>query len=104
MPADWDLPGSRQRYFNVENYLEKNLAICHTSADHPPIYMKYGMALGDPISEGDRTTALNVHQVVFWQTLKRKLDALGVEAHPKYLGSDTMYPSEDTFFIGKLVN
>ena len=94
MPADWDLPGSRQRYFDVESYLEKNLAICHTPADHPPIYLEYGMALGDPIFEGDRAFALNVHQVVFWQTLKRKLDALGVEAHLNYSGSDTMYPSD----------
>ena len=104
MPVDWDLAGSRPRYFNVENYLEKNLAICHTSADHPPIYLEYGMALGDPIFEGDRAFALNVYQVVVWQTLKRKLDAQGVEAHPNYSGSDTMYPSEYTFFIGKLVN
>jgi hypothetical protein len=84
--------------------MEKNLDICHASADHSPIYLEYGMALGDPIVEGDRTFALNVHQVVFWQTLKRKLDAQGVEAHPNYSGSDTMYPSDDTFFIGKLVN
>jgi|GEM_PF-3755163 len=66
--------------------------------------MEYGMALGDPIPEGDRTIALNVHRAVFWKTLKRKLDALRLEAHPNYSGSDTMYPSEDTFFIGKLVN
>ena len=66
--------------------------------------MEYGMALGDPIPEGDRTIALNVRRAVFWKTLKRKLDALGLEAHPNYSGSDTMYPSEDTFFIGKLVN
>ena len=74
------------------------------SADHPPIYLEYGIALGDPIFEGDRAFALNVHQVVFWQTLKRKIDAQGVEAHPNYSYSDTMYPSEDTFFIGKLAN
>tara|TARA_B100000900_G_scaffold306338_1_gene264977 strand:- start:2403 stop:2609 length:207 start_codon:yes stop_codon:yes gene_type:complete len=65
MPVDWDLPGRRQRYFNVENYLERNLAIGHPSADDPPFYMEYGMALGDPISEGDRAIALNVHKSFF---------------------------------------
>ena len=81
MPVHWDLPVIRQRYFNVENYLEKNLAICQTTVDDLPTYMEYGVALGDPIPEGDRTIALNVHQVVFWQTLKRKLNEQGVDAH-----------------------
>ena len=104
MPFDWDLPRIRQKYLNVENYLEKNLAICHASVDDPPTYMEYGLGLGDPIPEGDRTIAWKVYHVVFGQTLKSKLDALGVEAHLNYPGSATMYPSEATFFIGKFGN
>ena len=72
MPADWDLPGSRQRYFDVESYLEKNSAICHRSADHRPTYMEYEMVLGDPIPEGDRTIALNVHEVFFLANFEKE--------------------------------
>ena len=41
--------------------------------------MSYRMAPGDPIPEGDQATGWKVHHVTFGITLKKKLDALGVE-------------------------
>lgn len=63
--------------------------------------MNYRMAPGDPIPEGDRATGWKVHHVTFGLTLKKKLDALGIEGHLNYPDADSKYDSEAAFFIDK---
>ena len=80
---------------------EKISAINLASADDPPTYMSYRMAPGDPIPEGDQATGWKVHHVTFGITLKKKLEALGVENYLNYPRADSKYKSEAAFFIDK---
>ena len=86
----------------IASIAEKISAINLASADDPPTYMSYRMAPGDPIPEGDRATSWKVHHVTFGITLKKKLDALGVENYLHYPSADSKYTSEAVFFIDKL--
>ena len=63
--------------------------------------MSYRMAPGDPIPEGDQATGGKVHHVTFEITLKKKLEALGVENYLNYPRADSKYKSEAAFFIDK---
>jgi len=73
----------------------------NVSADDPPTFMTYGMAPGDPVPEGDRATAFQVHHVNFGMALKERLEAVGVEADLHYKGADSTYNSAADFFIRK---
>ena len=63
--------------------------------------MRYGMAPGDPVPDGDRAQGWKVHHVNFGIALKAKLDALGVENFLHYPGADSAYSTPADFFIGK---
>ena len=71
------------------------------SADDPPTYMRYGMAPGDPVPEGDRARGWKVHHVNFGLLLKERLDAVGVEADLSYPGSGPEYSTVAEFFAAK---
>jgi acetyl esterase len=73
----------------------------NVSADDPPTFMTYGMAPGDPVPEGDRATAFQVHHVNFGMALKERLEAVGVEADLHYKGASSTYNSAADFFIRK---
>lgn len=76
-------------------------AIGLVSADDPPTFMRYGMAPGDPVPEGDRAQGWKVHHVNFGLALKAKLDSLGVENVLHYPGADSAYSTPEDFFIAK---
>ena len=61
------------------------------SKDDPPIWMSYGMKPDDPVpADRRRATGWKVHNVAFGVALKKKMDALGVEAilvHPGAQGA-----------------
>jgi acetyl esterase/lipase len=71
------------------------------SADDPPTFMRYGMAPGDPIPDGDRAQGWKVHHVNFGLALQAKLDAVGVENVLHYPGADSAYSTAADFFISK---
>ncbi len=73
------------------------------SPDDPPIFMTYRMAPGDPVpSDPRRARGWKVHHVVFGVELKKKLDAMGVEADLRYPGAKSRYASVVDFFLAKL--
>ncbi|HID74405.1 MAG TPA: alpha/beta hydrolase [Planctomycetaceae bacterium] len=73
------------------------------SPDAPPIFMSYGMAPDAPVpSDPRRARGWKVHHVNFGVALKKKMDALGIEAHLKYPGAKTKYASVAEFLIAKL--
>ncbi len=73
------------------------------SADDPPIFMVYRMAPADPVPAGPkRARGWKVHHVVFGVELKKRMDALGVEADLRYPGAQSRYRSIADFFIAKL--
>ena len=76
-------------------------AISLVSADDPPTYMRYGMAPGDPVPEGDRARGWKVHHVEFGLLLKERLDAVGVEADLSYPGGRAEYSNVAEFFAAK---
>ena len=76
-------------------------AIGLVSADDPPTFMRYGMAPGDPVPDGDRAQGWKVHHVNFGIALKAKLDAVGVENFLNYPGANSAYATPADFFIGK---
>jgi hypothetical protein len=73
------------------------------SKDDPPIYMTYGMAPGAPPPD-DTKKVQNwmVHHVNFGVELKKRMEALGLEAELKYPGAQTKYASPADFFLVKL--
>ena len=81
--------------------IKKISVISLVSADDPPTFMSYGMAPGDPVPKGDRAEGWKVHHVNFGIALKKRLDALGVEADLHYPGADSKYDSAADFFIRK---
>ena len=52
--------------------------------------------------DGEKATGWMVHHVVFGSELKKKMDALGIEADLKYPGARTKYQSTAQFFVAKL--
>ncbi len=73
------------------------------SPDDPPIFMAYRMAPDDPVpSDPKRARGWKVHHVVFGLALKKKMDALGVEADLRYPGARSRYASIADFFLAKL--
>ena len=77
-------------------------ALSLISKDDPPIFMSYGMKPDDPVPTGAKASGWKVHHVIFGITLKKKLDALGVEADLQYPGAATKYGSREKFLIQKL--
>ncbi len=76
-------------------------AISLVSADDPPTYMRYSMAPGDPIPEGDRANGWKVHHVQFGLALKERLATVGVEANLSYPGAESEYSTVAEFFAAK---
>ena len=76
-------------------------AVSLVSADDPPTYMRYSMAPGDPIPEGDRARGWKVHHVQFGLLLRERLTAVGVETHLSYPGAKSEYSSVAEFFAAK---
>lgn len=80
---------------------KKISAVSLVSSDDPPTYMRYSMAPGDPIPEGDRARGWKVHHVRFGLLLKERLDAVGVEADLFHPGAEAEYSSVAEFFVAK---
>jgi acetyl esterase len=66
--------------------------------------MSYGMKPDDPVPAGAKAQGWKVHHVIFDVTLKKKLDALNVEADLQYPGATTKYGSRERFLIKKLTS
>jgi hypothetical protein len=90
----------------TEEYSEKVgevAALSLISKDDPPIFMSYGMPPDGAVpSDPDRASQWKVHHVVFGVELKKKMDALGIEAELEYPGAKTRYPSDIDFLFAKL--
>lgn len=73
------------------------------TADDPPIWMRYGMAPGDPLPiDARKIQGWKVHHVAFGVRLKAMMDDLGIESHLDYPGHRARYPSLEEFMIAKL--
>jgi len=78
-------------------------ALYLVSPDDPPIYMRYGMAPGDPVpKDPKKARGWKMHHVIFGVKLKEKLDAAGVENYLVYPGVQVKYASPADFLIDKL--
>lgn len=88
----------------AEGIASRHSALSLISADDPPIFMSYFMSpTAKPPTEKDRIRGWVIHHVNFGLTLKEKTDALEVEAHLKYPGTETPYSSQIEFFVDKLL-
>jgi len=116
MDFDWwrsNIPGYDKPHrdpagiFGTEDRAEQSAiakqlsAVSLVSADDPPTYMRYSMAPGDPIPEGDRARGWKVHHVQFGLLLKERLTGVGVEAHLSYPGAESEYSSVAEFFAAR---
>ncbi len=116
MELDWwleNIPGYDQPHRNPARLfgtadrdelaaLAKRLSVIHlVSKDDPPTYMRYGMAPGDPVPDGDRARGWKVHHVNFGLALKQRLDEFGIENDLYYPGASTKYRSVADFFQRK---
>jgi len=80
-------------------------ALSLISKDDPPIFMTYGMAPDDPIpEESDNPQGWKIHHVNFGFALKKEMDALGIESHVGYPGSESSYRSLEDFLVNKLTS
>lgn len=78
-------------------------ALSLLSAGDPPIFMTYAMAPGAaPPPDAKKAEGWKVHHVNFGVELKKRMDALGIEADLKYPGAKSVYASVPDFFIRKL--
>ena len=60
------------------------------------------MAPSDPVpSDPKKAQGWKVHHVAFGVALKKKMDALGIEADLRYPGANPTYESVADFFITK---
>lgn len=87
----------------MQNLIRELSPITYLTADDPPVYMEYYMALDSPIPEDEnqrKTWAL--HHVIFGYTLKARLGALGIESDLNCPGSASKFKSIPEFFINKL--
>ena len=88
----------------AEGIASRHSALSLISADDPPIFMSYFMSpTAKPPTETERIRGWVIHHVNFGLTLKEKTDALEVEAHLKYPGTETPYSSQIEFFVDKLL-
>ena len=77
-------------------------ALSLITADDPPIHMSYAMPPGDPIPEdAQKARGWKVHHVAFGIELKKRMNALGIEADLKYPGANPTYKSVADFFVRK---
>ena len=82
----------------------RHTALSLISADDPPIFMSYGMTPdAKPPADQGRIRGWVIHHVDLGTALKEKTDALEAEAHLKYPGAETPYPSQVEFFVDKLL-
>tara|TARA_B100000212_G_C27335413_1_gene516608 strand:+ start:730 stop:1227 length:498 start_codon:yes stop_codon:yes gene_type:complete len=85
--------------------LSLNSALSIISEDDPSIFMTYGIdPSAKPPSDRERLCGWIIHHVNIGIALKEKTDALKLEAHLKYLGSELKIPSEEEFLVDKLLN
>jgi hypothetical protein len=78
-------------------------ALSLISKDDPPIYMSYIMRPDDSVpADSEQARRWKVHHVVFGIELKKRMDALGIEADLEYPGATTTYQSPAEFMIAKL--
>ena len=83
----------------------RHSALNLVSEDDPPIFMSYGMApSAKPPENKTRLRGWLIHHVNLGIALKEKTDTLKLEAHLKYPGADLKYPTQNEFFIDKLLN
>ena len=81
----------------------RHSALSIVSKDAPPIFMSYGMPpTAKPPTDKTRIRGWLVHHVNLGIALKKKTDALELEAHLKYPGAKLKYPSQVEFFVDKL--
>ena len=83
----------------------RHSALSIVSKDDPPIFMSYGMPpTAKPPTNKTRVRGWLVHHVNLGIALKKKTDALELEAHLKYPGAELKYPSQIEFLVDKLLN
>ena len=81
----------------------RHSALSLISKDDPPIFMSYGMPpTAKPPADKGRARGWLIHHVNLGIALKKKTDALKLEAHLKYPGAELKYPSQVEFFVDKL--
>ena len=82
----------------------RHAALEIVSADDPPIFMSYGMSPDAKLpTDPKRVRGWLIHHVNLGIALRKKTDALRLEAHLKYPGADVKYDSLVEFFVDKLV-
>ena len=82
----------------------RHSALLLVSEDDPPIFMSYGMPpTAKPPADKGRVRGWLIHHVNLGIALKKKTDALKLEAHLKYPGAELKYPSQVEFFMEKLL-
>ncbi len=81
----------------------RHSALLLVSEDDPPIFMSYGMPpTAKPPADKGRARGWLIHHVNLGIALKKKTDALKLEAHLKYPGAELKYPSQVEFLVDKL--
>ncbi len=79
--------------------------ITHLSADDPPIYMEYDMALDSHIpADKTKRKPWALHHVIFGYTLKARMGGLGIESDLNCPGTESKYKSIPEFFMSKLID
>ena len=82
----------------------RHAALEIVSTDDPPIFMSYGMSPDAKLpTDPKRVRGWLIHHVNLGFALRKKTDALRLEAHLKYPGADVKYDSLVEFFVDKLV-
>ena len=83
--------------------LSLHSALSLVSEDDPPIFMSYGMPpSAKPPTDRNRLRGWLIHHINLGTALKKKTDALKLEAHLKFPGAELKYPSQVEFFVDKL--
>ena len=83
--------------------LSLHSALSLVSEDDPPIFMSYGMPpSAKPPTDRNRLRGWLIHHINLGIALKKKTDALKLEAHLKFSGAELKYPSQVEFFVDKL--
>jgi hypothetical protein len=79
-------------------------ALSLITKDDPPIFMSYIMQPDESVPpNAEQARRWKVHHVVFGIELKKRMDALGIEADLEYPGATTSNQSPAEFFIAKLI-
>ena len=78
-------------------------ALSLITKDDPPIFMSYIMQPNEFVPpEPEQARRWKVHHVVFGIELKKRMDALGIEADLEYPGATTIHRSPTEFIIATL--